>query len=171
MLFRSPVLREHDAGIDADALELSRAQSVAMLESAPVVLLVMMTRLFPSAAATQPVVSALMTTAISAADASDTAKIFSATKFNGDGIIAPAVTRRLIADVAGKGMPAALLAALGQRWEKEIEELRRRDERDAANTHRAPDAVEIDTTSLSSFVVTRLAPEKNRRLESVNSIV
>jgi cytidylate kinase len=28
-------------------------------------------------------------------------------------------------------------------------ELRRRDERDAANTHRADDAVEIDTTGLS----------------------
>ena len=28
-------------------------------------------------------------------------------------------------------------------------ELRRRDERDAANTHRAPDAVEVDTTSLT----------------------
>jgi cytidylate kinase len=28
-------------------------------------------------------------------------------------------------------------------------ELRRRDERDAANTHRAPDAVEIDTTELT----------------------
>jgi cytidylate kinase len=29
------------------------------------------------------------------------------------------------------------------------DELRRRDERDAANTHRAPDAVEVDTTELS----------------------
>ena len=29
------------------------------------------------------------------------------------------------------------------------EELRRRDERDSANTHRAPDAVEVDTTALS----------------------
>jgi cytidylate kinase len=29
------------------------------------------------------------------------------------------------------------------------DELRRRDERDAANTHRAPDAVEIDTTELT----------------------
>ena len=29
------------------------------------------------------------------------------------------------------------------------DELRRRDERDAANTHRAPDAVEVDTTLLS----------------------
>lgn len=29
------------------------------------------------------------------------------------------------------------------------EELRRRDERDAVNTHRAPDAVEVDTTELS----------------------
>ena len=28
-------------------------------------------------------------------------------------------------------------------------ELRRRDERDAANTHRAPDAVEVDTTSMT----------------------
>jgi cytidylate kinase len=29
------------------------------------------------------------------------------------------------------------------------EELRRRDARDAANTHRAPDAVEVDTTSMT----------------------
>ncbi len=29
------------------------------------------------------------------------------------------------------------------------EELRRRDERDAINTHRAPDAVEVDTTELT----------------------
>jgi cytidylate kinase len=33
--------------------------------------------------------------------------------------------------------------------EELAEELRRRDERDAANTHRAPDAVEVDTTELS----------------------
>jgi cytidylate kinase len=37
------------------------------------------------------------------------------------------------------GMEAVVLA----------EEMRRRDERDAANTHRADDAVEVDTTSLS----------------------
>jgi cytidylate kinase len=29
------------------------------------------------------------------------------------------------------------------------EEMRRRDERDAVNTHRAPDAVEVDTTALT----------------------
>ena len=29
------------------------------------------------------------------------------------------------------------------------DELRRRDERDAANTHRAPDAVDVDTTDLT----------------------
>lgn len=33
--------------------------------------------------------------------------------------------------------------------EELAEELRRRDERDAANTHRAPDAVDVDTTDLT----------------------
>ena len=33
--------------------------------------------------------------------------------------------------------------------EELADELRRRDERDSANTHRAPDAIEIDTTSLT----------------------
>jgi cytidylate kinase len=38
------------------------------------------------------------------------------------------------------------------------EELRRRDERDAINTHRAPDAVEVDTTGLSlEQVIDRIA--------------
>lgn len=38
------------------------------------------------------------------------------------------------------------------------EELRRRDERDATNTHRAPDAVEVDTTDLTlGQVVERIA--------------
>ncbi len=38
------------------------------------------------------------------------------------------------------------------------EELRRRDERDAVNTHQAPDAIEVDTTDLSlEEVVERLA--------------
>ncbi len=37
----------------------------------------------------------------------------------------------------------------GQDAEELAEELRRRDERDAANTHRADDAVELDTTDLS----------------------
>lgn len=38
------------------------------------------------------------------------------------------------------------------------EELRRRDERDAANTHRAPDAIEVDTTELPlAEVVARIA--------------
>lgn len=38
------------------------------------------------------------------------------------------------------------------------DELRRRDERDAANTHRAPDAVEVDTTRLTlEQVVDRVA--------------
>ncbi|MFN8222241.1 MAG: (d)CMP kinase [Gaiellales bacterium] len=38
------------------------------------------------------------------------------------------------------------------------EELRRRDERDAANTHRAPDAIEVDTTELTlEQVVERIA--------------
>lgn len=38
------------------------------------------------------------------------------------------------------------------------DELRRRDERDAANTHRAPDAVEVDTTNLTiDEVVGRIA--------------
>ena len=38
------------------------------------------------------------------------------------------------------------------------DELRRRDERDAANTHRAADAVEIDTTELTlDEVVDRIA--------------
>ena len=33
--------------------------------------------------------------------------------------------------------------------EELAEELRRRDERDAVNTHRAPDAIEVDTTAMS----------------------
>ena len=38
------------------------------------------------------------------------------------------------------------------------EELRRRDERDAANTHRATDAIEVDTTDLTlEQVVERIA--------------
>ena len=38
------------------------------------------------------------------------------------------------------------------------EELRRRDERDAVNTHRAPDAVEVDTTELElDEVIDRIA--------------
>ncbi len=38
------------------------------------------------------------------------------------------------------------------------EELRRRDERDAINTHRAVDAVEVDTTTLSlDEVIDRIA--------------
>ena len=38
------------------------------------------------------------------------------------------------------------------------DELRRRDERDAVNTHRAPDAVEVDTTELSlDQVIDRIA--------------
>ena len=38
------------------------------------------------------------------------------------------------------------------------EELRRRDERDAVNTHRAADAIEVDTTALSlDDVVDRIA--------------
>ena len=38
------------------------------------------------------------------------------------------------------------------------DELRRRDERDAANTHRAPDAVAVDTTELTlEEVVDRIA--------------
>jgi cytidylate kinase len=38
------------------------------------------------------------------------------------------------------------------------EELRRRDERDAVNTHQAPDAVEVDTTELTlDEVVDRIA--------------
>jgi len=38
------------------------------------------------------------------------------------------------------------------------EELRRRDERDAVNTHQAPDAVEVDTTELTlDEVVDRVA--------------
>jgi cytidylate kinase len=38
------------------------------------------------------------------------------------------------------------------------EELRRRDERDAINTHRAVDAVEVDTTKLSlDAVIDRIA--------------
>ena len=38
------------------------------------------------------------------------------------------------------------------------EELRRRDERDAVNTHRAADALEVDTTDLSlEDVVERIA--------------
>jgi cytidylate kinase len=42
--------------------------------------------------------------------------------------------------------------------EELAEELRRRDERDAANTHRAPDAVEVDTTELGlAEVVDRIA--------------
>jgi cytidylate kinase len=43
-------------------------------------------------------------------------------------------------------------------------ELRRRDERDAANTHRAPDAVEVDTTELTlGEVVERVAAIAERR--------
>ena len=42
--------------------------------------------------------------------------------------------------------------------EELADELRRRDERDAANTHRAPDAVEIDTTGIGvADVVERIA--------------
>jgi cytidylate kinase len=42
--------------------------------------------------------------------------------------------------------------------EELAEELRRRDERDAANTHQAPDAVEVDTTDLTlDEVVDRVA--------------
>ncbi|HET6684299.1 MAG TPA: (d)CMP kinase [Gaiella sp.] len=42
--------------------------------------------------------------------------------------------------------------------EELAEELRRRDERDAANTHQAPDAVEVDTTELTlDEVVDRVA--------------
>jgi cytidylate kinase len=37
----------------------------------------------------------------------------------------------------------------GLEIEELAEELRRRDERDAVNTHRAGDAVEVDTTDLS----------------------
>jgi cytidylate kinase len=38
------------------------------------------------------------------------------------------------------------------------EELRRRDERDAINTHRAPDAIEVDTTELGlEQVIDRIA--------------
>lgn len=38
------------------------------------------------------------------------------------------------------------------------DELRRRDERDAVNTHRAPDAVEVDTTELDlEQVIERIA--------------
>ncbi len=38
------------------------------------------------------------------------------------------------------------------------DELRRRDERDAVNTHRAPDAIEVDTTALSlDQVIDRIA--------------
>ena len=37
----------------------------------------------------------------------------------------------------------------GLGMEELAEELRRRDERDAVNTHRSPDAVEVDTTELS----------------------
>jgi cytidylate kinase len=37
-------------------------------------------------------------------------------------------------------------------------EMRRRDERDAGNTHRAPDAVEVDTTDLTlDEVIDRIA--------------
>lgn len=46
----------------------------------------------------------------------------------------------------------------GLAMEELAEELRRRDERDAANTHRAPDAVEVDTTELGlAEVVDRIA--------------
>jgi cytidylate kinase len=46
----------------------------------------------------------------------------------------------------------------GLAMEELAEELRRRDERDAANTHRAADAVEVDTTELGlSEVVDRIA--------------
>jgi cytidylate kinase len=46
----------------------------------------------------------------------------------------------------------------GLAMEELAEELRRRDERDAANTHRAADAVEIDTTDLGlAEVVDRIA--------------
>ena len=42
--------------------------------------------------------------------------------------------------------------------EELAEELRRRDERDAINTHRAEDAVEVDTTELSlDEVIDRIA--------------
>ena len=45
----------------------------------------------------------------------------------------------------------------GLEMEELAEELRRRDERDAVNTHRADDAVEIDTTDMTlSEVVGRI---------------
>ena len=45
----------------------------------------------------------------------------------------------------------------GLEMDELAEELRRRDERDAVNTHRADDAVEIDTTDLTlSEVVGRI---------------
>ena len=46
----------------------------------------------------------------------------------------------------------------GVEAEELADELRRRDERDAANTHRAVDAVEVDTTDLTlDEVVDRIA--------------
>ena len=46
----------------------------------------------------------------------------------------------------------------GVEAEELADELRRRDERDAANTHRADDAVEVDTTDLTlDEVVDRIA--------------
>jgi cytidylate kinase len=46
----------------------------------------------------------------------------------------------------------------GQGEDELAEELRRRDERDAANTHQAPDAIEVDTTDLTlDEVVERVA--------------
>ena len=46
----------------------------------------------------------------------------------------------------------------GVEAEELADELRRRDERDAANTHRAADAVEVDTTDLTlDEVVDRIA--------------
>jgi CMP/dCMP kinase len=46
----------------------------------------------------------------------------------------------------------------GQEIGELAEELRRRDERDSINTHRAPDAVEVDTTGLSlEQVIDRIA--------------
>jgi cytidylate kinase len=46
----------------------------------------------------------------------------------------------------------------GLRADELAAELRRRDERDAVNTHQAPDAIEVDTTDLSlEEVVERIA--------------
>ena len=64
----------------------------------------------------------------------------------------------LVADPGVRARAPARSSATGSRSTSSPAELRRRDERDAVNTHRADDAVEIDTTDMTlAEVVGRIA--------------